>query len=193
MLLPPGRDGIRNNNVFPSDLGRNLIPLSIRQAHGDWIARNRLKAFAKLTQGEVFRRIYADGLWGSVSDPNERFFSGPGTHDANFVATYCDAVEKFALARPEKLVAVDLGCGDFTVGSRIRPLFSKYIACDVVGPLIQRNEERFATLDVDFRVLDVTADPLPPADVVILRQVLQHLSNQQIQATIAKIPAAYAV
>jgi hypothetical protein len=61
----------------------------------------------------------------------------------------------------------------------------------VVPSLIDRNRRLFASLDVDFRVLDMTTDPLPPADVVFLRQVLQHLSNGQIHAVVSKITTAY--
>jgi hypothetical protein len=37
----------------------------------------------------------------------------------------------------------------------------------------------------------MTTDQLPPGDVVFLRQVLQHLTNRQIQSTIEKIPTTY--
>lgn len=168
-----------------------IVPTSIRRARRDFLIRRRWKSLENLPPRELFRVIYADGIWGSSSDPNERFFSGTGSHDAGFVESYFGAVEKFARRFPDKLTVADLGCGDFAIGSRLRPLFSKYTACDVVEPLIERNRARFASLDVDFRVLDLTSDPLPPADVVIVRQVLQHLSNAQIQATIAKIPSAY--
>ena len=43
---------------------------------------------------------------------------------------------------------VDLGCGDFTVGSKIRPLCGAYVACDVAAPVIawnQANGKCFAT------------------------------------------------
>ena len=129
--------------------------------------------------------------FGVSADPNGRFFSGSGSHGQEIVAAYVAALEKFLRAFPEKPDVVDLGCGDFAVGYQTRPLCSKYIACDVVEPLIAWNRERFASLDVDFRELDVTTDPLPPGEVAFLRQVLQHLSNRQIQSTIAKIPAVY--
>jgi hypothetical protein len=101
------------------------------------------------------------------------------------------AIERFALTQPAKLTAADLGCGDFAIGSRICPLSSRYVASDVVEPLIERNRRKFATVAVESRVIDITSDLLPPADVAVLRQVLQHLSNEQIQRTFAKIPAAY--
>jgi len=46
-------------------------------------------------------------------------------------------------------------------------------------------------LDVDFRVLDITNDALPKADVAIIRQVLQHLSNEQILQALPRILSAY--
>jgi 2-polyprenyl-3-methyl-5-hydroxy-6-metoxy-1,4-benzoquinol methylase len=169
----------------------SILPTSIRRARRDFLIRRRWKSLEKLPPRELFRVIYADGIWGSSGDPNEQFFSGTGSHDTSFVETYYAAVEKFVRRFPQMLTVADLGCGDFAIGSRLRPLFSKYTACDVVEPLIERNRQRFASLDVDFRVVDLTTDPLPPADVVIIRQVLQHLSNAQIQAAIAKIPHAY--
>jgi hypothetical protein len=57
--------------------------------------------------------------------------------------------------------------------------------------LIEHNGRQFASLGVSFRELDITTDPLPPGEVAFLRQVLQHLPNRQIQATVAKIPAVY--
>lgn len=89
-----------------------------------------------------------------------------------------------ALGKPD---VVDLGCGDFKVGSQLRPWCGRYTACDVVPDLIAFNRTAFTQLDVDFRVLDMVEDPLPAGDVVFVRQVLQHLSNAAISKAIAKI------
>ena len=75
---------------------------------------------------------------------------------------------------------VDLDCGDFHVGSRLRCLCSGYVACDIVEPLIAFNAKTFEGLGVDFRTLDLTKDELPSGEVVFVRQVLQHLSNDDI-------------
>jgi hypothetical protein len=155
------------------------------------VLRNRWKLFHKLPPNEVFRRIYEDGIWGASAVPNDRFFSGSGSHSPEIVGAYVAGLEKFLRAFPRKPDVVDLGCGDFAVGSQIRSLCATYIACDVVEVLIERNRELFASLDVDFRALDMTTDQLPPGDVVFLRQVLQHLTNRQIQSTIEKIPTTY--
>ena len=106
------------------------------------------------------------------------------------VAGYVNAVSEFlrGLGKPD---VVDLGCGDFKVGSQIRPLCGRYTACDVVPELIDFNRGAYEQLDVDFRVLDITADALPEGDVVFVRQVFQHLSNAAIAKAMAKIVAHY--
>ena len=106
------------------------------------------------------------------------------------VAGYVNAVSEFlrGLGKPD---VVDLGCGDFKVGSQIRPLCGRYTAWDVVPQLIDFNRRAYEQLDVDFRVLDITADALPEGDVAFVRQVLQHLSNAAIAKAMAKIVARY--
>jgi hypothetical protein len=129
----------------------------------------------------------AAGLWGRSSAA--AFYSGPGSHDETIVGPYVEAVRSFIGRLPAALDAVDLGCGDFNVGRQICHLFSSYIGGDVVAPLVAENQRRYADLDVSFRVVDIAADPLPSGDLVLVRQVLQHLSNADIGAALAKISA----
>lgn len=139
---------------------------------------------------EVFHRVYAEGHWGRSGDPDQPFFSGRGSHDAAFVEPYVAAVGCFLATAPVKLSALDVGCGDFNVGSRLRPLCAAYTACDVVEALIEHDKVKFRHLDVDFQVLDLVRDQLPRADVIFVRQVLQHLSNAQIARAAAKLAAS---
>src|ERR1035438_499306 len=46
-------------------------------------------------------------------------------------------------------------------------------------------------MDVDFRLIDLTEDELPKGDVVIVRQVFQHLSNNLICKALPKIAQNY--
>jgi SAM-dependent methyltransferase len=82
---------------------------------------------------------------------------------------------------------VDLGCGDFTVGSRIAALGVEYVGVDVVPALIRHHMERYATPKVRFVHLDIVADALPSGDLCLIRQVLQHLSNDQILHILPKL------
>lgn len=149
------------------------------------------RRFAGLPPQEVFRKVYLDGAWGGAREGGGRFYSGTGSHDAAIVAPYAEAVGAWAARFAAPLDAVDLGCGDFSVGSRIRGFFAGYTACDIVPEVVAANRERFAGRDVDFAVLDIARDELPPGDVVLLRQVLQHLSNDLIARIVPRIAERY--
>jgi hypothetical protein len=82
---------------------------------------------------------------------------------------------------------VDLGCRDFRVGSRIASPAVDYIGVNIVDPLIQANQARFGSDHIQFRCLDIIADPLPTGDLCLVREVLQHLSNRQIATILSKL------
>lgn len=170
-----------------------VVVKSIIKKH---IPNTLLQAVRRLKSGNespkhAFENVYANQMWGKSSDPTDPFYSGAGSHMPGIVPVYVDAVRRLLLSLDKKLDVVDLGCGDFAVGSQLRNLCSRYIACDVVGPLIARNREKFKGLDVDFRTLDISAEALPSGDVVFIRQVLQHLSNKQISAVVEKVQRQY--
>ena len=132
--------------------------------------------------GEVFRTIYAKKLWGG------RFgfgaYSGNGSRNKEIIAPYITAVRDFLKSHGRPSV-VDVGCGDFNVGSQLVDFSSKYIGCDIVDFVIAQNRRRFP--DVEFRTVNAVEDDLPDAEVVIIRQVLQHLSNAQVAKILPKL------
>jgi len=140
---------------------------------------------------DMFSGVYANSRWGKSSDPTTPFYSGLGSHDPGLVTPYVASVRQFLATFPDKPSVVDLGCGDFHIGSRIRDTASGYVACDIVPALIERNRSAFAQMEVDFRCLDLTRDPLPEGDVAFVRQVFQHLSNENIQKALDQITATY--
>ena len=139
------------------------------------MSRDR-RRFGRRSPREVFTAIYAQSIWGRGASP---FYSGDGSHDPAVVTPYIEAASRFLrrLGRPD---VVDVGCGDFAIGSRLRPHCGRYIAADIVEPLINWNRERHRDLGVDFRVLDLATDELPRADVLFVRQVFQHMSNADV-------------
>lgn len=170
---------------------RKLIPESIIQ-----ISRNRVNSglkreFKDLSLKDSFTKIYTEQQWGRSGTPDDSFFSGSGSHENAVVSPYTTAIERFLSAFDTKPNVVDLGCGDFSIGSRIRHLCDRYVACDIVESLITRNRRKFDSAFVDFRVLDITMDELPNGDVVFIRQVLQHLSNDQITKVLPKISSTF--
>lgn len=168
-----------------------LLPKPALRAIQKLNARRFRARHADLTTQEVFTQIYANGNWGKSSDPAQKFYSGAGSHDGTTLAAYVPAVQSFLAELPNKPKVLDLGCGDFFVGSKIRHLCDSYVAADIVVPLIEFNREKFKALDVEFVVLDLITDALPPADIVFVRQVFQHLSNDQIGKALKKIASQY--
>ncbi|MCW3000032.1 MAG: hypothetical protein JWN65_3581 [Solirubrobacterales bacterium] len=158
----------------------------------DWVFRTRERyranragrRFASMSTPDIFESIYQEGLWGA--HPDGDLSSGRGSHDEVIVVPYVAAVRDF-LTSLGPVDVVDLGCGDFNVGSQVRDACGAYVACDVAASVIARNREKFADLDVDFRVLNMLEDPLPEGDVVFIRQVLQHLSNDQIAQVLPRL------
>jgi 2-polyprenyl-3-methyl-5-hydroxy-6-metoxy-1,4-benzoquinol methylase len=168
-------------------LAKLLLPSFLLNAYIDSRNRREAEQYKGLSTQQIFTKIYESGAWGKSDDPGQTFFSGSGSHESTVVSPYIQAVQDFLTGLPMKPTVVDLGCGDFFVGSKIRHLCSIYTACDIVPSLIKFNREKFQHLDVNFRVLDLAEDDLPNAEVVFIRQVLQHLSNEQIAKAIPKI------
>ena len=71
---------------------------------------------------------------------------------------------------------LDIPCGDFAWMQRV-PLHNiDYVGADIVAPLIEANSAKYARAGVRFVRLDLMSDALPPADLVICRDCLVHLS-----------------
>lgn len=140
-----------------------------------------------LSRDQVFSKIYKDNVWGKKQRGDSAFYSGDGSHEPQTVNTYVAAIRDFldSIGPPRDLV--DLGCGDFNIGSQIAQSGKSYLGCDIVPDLISHNMATFGTDTLGFRVLDIVDDPLPKADVIFIRQVLQHLSNADIQKFCDKI------
>lgn len=133
---------------------------------------------------DAMEQIYEQNLWGGGSVD---FYSGTGSHDPDIVNPYVEIVSTFLEAFENPPLVCDLGCGDFNVGSKLVKHAKKYIAADIVPGLIERNKQRFRAENLEFQCLDIAADEWPSGDCVILRQVLQHLSNAEIHRIVKKL------
>lgn len=70
-------------------------------------------------------------------------------------------------------------------------MVSQYTGVDVVRLVIDPNMRLHTSDCVSFVCADLTCDPLPPAGAVLVRPVLQHLSNSEIKAALANILRTY--
>ena len=133
---------------------------------------------------DVMNQIYEMNLWGGNQFD---FYSGIGSHDAKIIDPYLKVIIAFLESYNRSLIVCDLGCGDFNIGKHLTKYSKKYIAIDIVENLIKRNKNLYKDHNLEFYCLDIINDKLPSGDCIILRQVLQHLSNKDIEKVIKKI------
>jgi SAM-dependent methyltransferase len=164
---------------------RRILPGTAVLAYRQYRQQRLSRRNKRLSTEQVFTDVYLKNRWGGR--PGE-FFSGNGSHEETVVAPYVAMMA----ARLRELDAasrtvVDLGCGDFSVGRRLAPLCGQYVGVDIVQPLIARNQAAFGGPRVCFRHANIVADAIPAGDICLVRQVLQHLANDQIAAVLPKL------
>lgn len=116
---------------------------------------------------EVFEEIYAKG-----------YGSGVGSLPIH-TRGYIRVLEQFLHDHRIKSV-VDLGCGDWQFSRLISWDKVHYLGYDLVRSVIERNRAEFSTEGIEFHVFSGNFENLPPADLLIAKDVLQHWSNESI-------------
>ncbi|MBB4368929.1 hypothetical protein GGD63_001708 [Bradyrhizobium sp. cir1] len=140
--------------------------------------------FAGLDLAARFERIERTNLWGAASS-----VSGLGSED---VAT--DAIREALPPLLQRLGVrslLDAPCGDAGWIGRMK-LDLDYTGIDIVPSLIAANSERAARGEVSgrFHVRDITRDLLPPADLILCRDCLVHLSFDNIARALRNFRAS---
>jgi hypothetical protein len=146
---------------------RSRPPVPAQKAFAD-----RRHEFVDLPLEQRFARIFTTNLWAGDSR------SGLGS-----ALTATVGVREQLPRLLEALGAgslLDLPCGDFGWLNTV-PLDLDYTGGDIVATLVSTNQERFGGARRRFVRLDLTADPLPRADVVLCRDCLVHLSFDHIR------------
>ena len=160
-----------------------LRPLMKRMYLRCWVLPRMHRAYQPLSITETFQRVYSSKIWG---DSPGGFCSGPGS-DGPASDDYCNSVISFIRAHRIESV-IDLGCGDFSIGRRIVDATGiLYTGVDVVPELIAHHKGRIQSSTINFLCADITRDSLPLADLCLVRQVLQHLSNEEIEKVLANL------
>jgi hypothetical protein len=124
----------------------------------------------------TFNRIYAEGTWGK--DVAGKGTSGTGS-TLEITREYRAYVEDFIRTHNVKSV-VDAGSGDWTFSSAIDWNGASYLGVDIASDVIATVRTKYEKGNIRFQVGDIT-DDLPAADLLISKDVLQHLSNELVQ------------
>jgi hypothetical protein len=136
------------------------------------------KSFAGLNLEQRFQRIHDGNLWGA-----EKSTSGLGSElDATAVLR---AELPRLLARLGIASLLDAPCGDAGWINQ-SSLGVRYVGIDIVPDLVERLRARAASGDIggDYRLADITRDPLPRCDAILCRDCLVHLSFANIERAV---------
>jgi SAM-dependent methyltransferase len=131
---------------------------------------------------QVFEQIYSRGIW--LNRNAHDVLSGAGSRLEATVDIRAGLPA--LLARIAARSIVDVGCGDFTWMQHVA-LGVKYIGVDVVQSVVDTNQRLYGSAQRNFRCVDAVAEPLPPTDAVLCREVLFHLSFADAQKLLENI------
>lgn len=128
---------------------------------------------------EAFTDIYKRDLWGGGS--------GPGSKPENALA-YMTMLRGVLLNDSIKTIA-DLGCGDWVLMEKIKvPNDKIYTGFDLVESVIDKNISKHAAKNISFvKINDINDFVNVKADLLIVKDVLQHWPDEQIQFFLEKI------
>lgn len=150
---------------------KKLIPKLWIHRYSTFINRNK-------SVEQVFTEIYQKNYWGKTD--GAKYFSGTGTHDLN-TSKYIDTLKVFIQKNNIESV-FEIGCGDFSIMKQVlEETKVNYTGTDVVADLILHLQKNYRNNQWNFLHLDaIKKKEFPDADLCIIRQVLQHLTNVQI-------------
>lgn len=127
----------------------------------------------------IFNSIYQHNKWvngsGSGSTPE-------------YTGLYRIFLQKYLKDNNIKSV-LDIGCGDWQFSKLIDWTGIDYLGVDVASVVIDKNKEVYSAPGISFTKLDITKEDVPNADVdlVIIKDCLQHLSNESVLSALDKL------
>jgi len=125
-----------------------------------------------------FEQIYAKNEWG--------YGSGEGSLPEHNLG-YIQFLESFLVRHGIKSI-VEMGCGDWQFSKNIRWGASSYHGFDVVPAVVEFNRSTYTRDQVAFSLYSGDPAELPTADLLIVKDVLQHLNDLTVQRALLHLP-----
>lgn len=127
---------------------------------------------------DIFNKIYARSSWG--------YKSGRGSEPLNAV-TWTNAVNKF-IGLDDVNSVLDLGCGDWRLGKTYNLADKKYLGVDVSSLIIEEISVN-SNKNISFISEDIVSMDFEYHDLILIKDVLQHLCIDDIKTVMDKIMA----
>ena len=132
----------------------------------------------KLSPTDAFREAYRTNLWGGGESP-----SGPGS-SLDQTAGLREALPELCRRYGVRTV-LDLPCGDGHWMAWVALPGIRYLGADLLPEVVARASARNPARK--FVSLDLTTNPLPPAELLLCRDCLVHLSFADIERAVRNI------
>jgi SAM-dependent methyltransferase len=128
------------------------------------------------TNKDIFNNIYASNSWG--------YKSGQGS-DPKYAQEWIDLVNNFIKKNNIKTV-LDLGCGDWRIGKELNLQDVRYTGVEVSSIIFDEiiNNEKD---NIKFINSDIKEFEFPQADLILIKDVLQHLDVDSVKIIMNKI------
>lgn len=136
------------------------------------------------TREKVFTNIYENKTWGT--DENGEAWSGFGSC-IQATGEYRKYLEKFIVDNNIHTIA-DAGCGKWNYSKSVNWGDRKYTGYDVVAFVVENNKEKHGNDNISFKKIDFVNNEIPKADLLICKDVLQHLSNADVAQFLKQLP-----
>ncbi|MCX7387505.1 MAG: class I SAM-dependent methyltransferase [Planctomycetales bacterium] len=138
-----------------------------------WWDRKATEVFA------IFDRIYQHGGWNGLG-------SGPGSA-VEVNREYIEFLNHLIQQSPTITTILDIGCGDWQIMGCVDLSGKQYLGIDVVASVVEKNNRGFGTHSVGFQVLNPCRTEIPYADLIIMKDVIQHLPGVHVQRILEQI------
>lgn len=140
---------------------------------------------SKPTNRERFTRVYETRRWAtgeSVSGPGSDFGSGSVEHTARLLHRFIPELGVQSIA--------DIPCGDFHWMGEVLSAHPdvRYTGYDIVESLIAKNERTHPGRA--FAVLDIVAEVPPAADLILCKDLVNHLYERDVRAALKNMVAS---
>ena len=136
------------------------------------ILKKKILEFEKTE--DRFSEIYKSNYW---SDNQSRSGKGSNLESTENIRLHLPII----LKKNNIKTIFDAPCGDLNWMIHIlKKIDIKYHGSDIVPELINHNKEKYENENIRFSKLDITKDKLPRSDLMICRDLLFHLSYNDI-------------
>lgn len=141
----------------------------------------RKLGFGQRANGEhVFKDIFSKKSWGDC--PSVSGYGSTEEATAHIRVELPKLFERHGITH-----LIDVPCGDLFWMQHLLPSLKTYTGLDIVPEIIEANRKKYPSGTCTFEVLDITKDPLPSGDAILVRDLFIHLPEEDIKRALRNI------